>query len=198
MFILSARRRRVVKLPAGALSPQSRLRRGLCGLSGAQPPSCSVMASSKTRQERPKRLKNAPAASPQPNGDSAAQRPCLTVWRPSTRSGVLAAGGPFGRRRRHGRLSPDRTNGALVHVAVFRAFNPSRITSRMVSQTVGLSRIMSRRVYRCGPAKKAIPVRADSAETRSRSGSERGRKDRIYGNWDERGASDLGSGRTPL
>ena len=90
------------------------------------------------------------------------------------------------------------TKGALVHVAVFRAFNPSRITSRMVSQTIGLSRIMSRRVYRCGPAKKAIPVRADSAETRSRSGSERGRKDRIYGNWDERGASDLGSGRTPL
>jgi hypothetical protein len=42
------------------------------------------------------------------------------------------------------------TKGALVHVAVGRAFNPSRILSRIVSQASGVSRMVSR----CHRAKK--------------------------------------------
>jgi hypothetical protein len=99
---------------------------------------------------------------------------------------------------RSARRAADRTKGALVHVGCFSASNPSRFMSRRMSQAIGLSRILSRMVSRSHRAKMAIPVRADSAETRSRRGSERGRKDRSNGNWDERGASDLGSGRTPV
>jgi hypothetical protein len=46
------------------------------------------------------------------------------------------------------------TKGALVHVAVGRAFNPSRILSRIVSRAGGVSRILSRMVSRGHRAKK--------------------------------------------
>ena len=73
---------------------------------------------------------------------------------------------------------------------------PHRVTSqRRVPHGVPLD--LPRKAGAIG-RKKAIPVRAARAETRSRRQTDKRRKDRIYGSWDERGASDLGSGRTSL
>ena len=63
------------------------------------------------------------------------------------------------------------TKGALVHVSCFSASNPSRILSRMVSQAIGLSCILSRMVSRCRGANNDNSCsrgwRGDSIPTRN-------------------------------